>query len=241
MSRRSSGRWKTIGTWLSRDREQLRWDIIRAQLPQTATAGAFPGFDEFRDAVIALARQQVDTADYDVNSDGVIDAAWLITSSGDIYLPYAIGGASRNFGANVFVDGQASGSVVAGATGNFNHELVTFWACRTCMAVRHDELSDGHVVQLACPSTGFQRLRADQARMAHASGVVGRRPRECGYPRQTNRWPRSMVPTSHPFEYFLIEYRKGRQAATGRRTPTSTGSRFTMCWRVRRCRRTRRS
>jgi len=62
-------------------------------------------------------------ADYDVNTDGVIDVMWLIVSSGNEPVPFAIGGTSRNAGANLFVDGQASGSVVAGATGNFNHEL----------------------------------------------------------------------------------------------------------------------
>ncbi len=110
-------------TWLSRGRERMQWDIIRVQLPQPAVEDAYSWWGAFRDAVITQAHQEIQTADYDVNSDGVIDAAWLIVSSGYQPVPFAIGGTSRNAGANVFVDGQASGSIQAGATGNFTHEF----------------------------------------------------------------------------------------------------------------------
>jgi len=109
--------------WLSRDLERFRWDVIRVQLPQAAVADAYPDLSTFREAVVALAREQVRAADYDVNSDDVIDTAWVIVSSGMESVPFAIGGATGTRGACVFVDGQASGSVQAGATGNFNHEL----------------------------------------------------------------------------------------------------------------------
>jgi hypothetical protein len=117
--RRMEDHWE----WLSRGLEKFRWDIIRVQLPQPAVEDAYPGWMAFRDAAVTLALRQVQTADYDVNSDDVVDAMWLIVSSGYQPVPFAIGGASRNAGANLFVDGQSSGSVVAGATGNFNHEL----------------------------------------------------------------------------------------------------------------------
>jgi hypothetical protein len=109
--------------WLSRGSETMRWDIIRVQLPEPEVADAYPNWGAFRDAVITLAREQVRTEDYDVNGDGVIDAAWLVVSLGNDQLPFVIGGTSRNAGANLFVDGQASDSINAGATGNFNHEL----------------------------------------------------------------------------------------------------------------------
>ena len=100
--------------FLSRGLENFRWDIIRVQLPRPAVSGAYSWWGEFRDSVITLARQQIDTRDYDVNGDGIIDASWLIVSSGDAPIEYAIGGTSQNAGANLFVDGQASGSVQAG-------------------------------------------------------------------------------------------------------------------------------
>ena len=68
--------------WLSRDLERFRWDVIRVQLPHAAVADAYPDWVTFREAVVALAREQVRAADYDVNSDDVIDAAWVIVSSG---------------------------------------------------------------------------------------------------------------------------------------------------------------
>ena len=110
--------------WLSRGLERIQWHIIRVQLTQPAVPGAFPGgWVQFRETVASLVRQQVATPDYDVNGDGTIDAAWLIVGSGDAPIDFAIGGSSVNGGVNMFVDGQASLSVISRATGNFNHEL----------------------------------------------------------------------------------------------------------------------
>jgi hypothetical protein len=109
--------------WLSRNTETFHWDVIRIQLPRDAGPDAYPNWIAFREAIAALALQQVAASDYDVNGDSVIDAAWIIVSSGMESVPFAIGGTSANGGMCMFVDGQASGSVQAGATGNFNHEL----------------------------------------------------------------------------------------------------------------------
>ena len=50
----------------------------------------------FREAVIALVREQVPAADYDVNSDDLIDAAWLIVSSDLEPMPLSIGESQRH-------------------------------------------------------------------------------------------------------------------------------------------------
>ena len=157
--------------FLSRGLETMRWDIIRVQLPQPAVAGAYPDWSEFRDAVITLARQQVRTEDYDVNVDGVIDAAWLIVSSGRRR------SAIRNRGD----EPQCRSEPVRRRSGErqrpgrsdrqFQSRTGTLSGpAGHVRPLRHDELSDGDVVQLARPAARLQRVRTDEARMAHAAG-----------------------------------------------------------------------
>lgn len=109
--------------WLSRGSERFHWDILRVTLPVNLSANAYANWEEYRAAVANLIKQQINTADYDANGDGIVDSAWIITSNNGQYYDYMVGGTSRHEGVNIFVDGQNSGSVIAGATGNFNHEL----------------------------------------------------------------------------------------------------------------------
>lgn len=109
--------------WLSDGDEAFAWDVVRITVPAPLGPNAYADWAAYRDAVATLVRQHVAAPDYDADGDGVIDSAWVIAASGGYQFPYLLGGASRNAGVNLFVDLQDSTSVVAGATGNFNHEL----------------------------------------------------------------------------------------------------------------------
>lgn len=109
--------------FLSRGIEKTQWDITRVTLAQNLTADAFPGWIEYRQAVMALVEQQVAVADYDVNRDGLMDGVWIIASDNGSQFDYLIGGFADIDDAGTFVDAQDSGSVVQQLTGNFNHEL----------------------------------------------------------------------------------------------------------------------
>jgi M6 family metalloprotease-like protein len=193
--------------WLSRGLERMQWDIIRIQLPQPAVADAYDGWGAFRDAAITLARQQVRTSDYDVNSDGVIDAAWLMVSSGNESLPFALGGASRNAGANLFVDGQASGSIQAGATGNFNHELGHTLGLPD-MYGAYGTMSSLTVMSYSWPVpppdfSAYERIKLGWL----TPQVISKTTQAVWLPSANETFAAVKVPTSRPFEYFLIEYR----------------------------------
>jgi hypothetical protein len=201
--------------WLSRGLEAMRWDIIRVQLPQPAVPEAYPNWGAFRDEAITLAREQVRTEDYDVNADGVIDAAWLIVSSGSAQLPFVVGGASRNAGANLFVDGQTGGSINAGATGNFNHEL------GHCLGLPDMYGSYGTMSSLTVMSnswplpppdfSAYERLKlgwlTPQVVSATTQGIL--------LPSANDQLAAVKVPTNKPYEYFLIEYRRRPSSGFG--------------------------
>lgn len=217
--RRMEDHW----AWLSRGLEKMRWDIIRVRLAEPALPGAFQGWVAFRDAAITLALQQLETADYDVDSDGVIDASWLIVSNGDREIDYAIGGASRNAGANVFVDGQASGSVVARATGNFNHEL------GHCLGLPdlYGPYDTVHTLSLMSYSwpvpppdfTAYERLKLGwltPRRVTETTSGVWLPPTD-------NSMVAVMIAAGRPSEYFLIEYRRRPASGYGSSNPEFNG------------------
>ena len=193
--------------WLSRDLEDFRWDIIRVQLPRPAVPDAYPGWIAFREAVVTLAREQVRVSDYDVNNDGVIDAVWSIVSSGFESVPFAIGGASGTSGACIFVDGQASGSVQAGATGNFNHELghcvglpdmYGTFSTLNKLTVMNDSW--------ALPPQDFSAY--ERVALGWVDPEVIRESRSGVWlPSANQQLAAVMVPTVRPAEYFLIEFR----------------------------------
>jgi hypothetical protein len=200
---RMSDHW----AWLSRGREKIQWDIIRVQLPQNVS-GAFSDWTAFRRAVAALALAEIDVLDYDVNSDGLVDAAWLIVSSGDDSAPYALGGASLDGGVNMFVDGQASGSVVGKATGNFNHELGHLLGL-VDMYGDYTTMSSLTVMGYSWPVpppdfSAYERIALGWMKPQ----VITQTTAGVWLPSALETFAAVKVPTSRPHEYFLIEYRQ---------------------------------
>ena len=199
--------------WLSRGTETFRWQIVRIQLTEPAVPDAYPGWGAFRDAAVTLLRQQIDPADYDVNGDDIIDAVWLIVSSGEEYVPFAIGGMSRNAGANLFVDGQASGSVIAGATGNFTHELGHTLALPdmygTYSTMNKLTVMNDSWAQPPQDFSAYERVKLGWVEPQ----VVQATTRRVWLPSAHENLDAVMVTTRRPAEYFLIEYR--HRPATG--------------------------
>jgi carbohydrate binding protein with CBM6 domain len=197
--------------WLSHGLEKFQWDIIRIRLTQAAVPGAFSGWGAFRDAVATLATQQVAISDYDVNGDGVLDVSWAIVSAAgvvaDAIANYALGGASRNAGVNMFVDGQASTSVKAGATANFTHEIGHLLGLPDLYG-QYGTLSSVSIMSFSWPVppgdfTAYERLTLGWLKPQ----VVTRTTTGLWLPRATDQISAVKVPTSRPEEYFLIEYR----------------------------------
>ena len=218
--------------WLSRGRERMRWDIIRVTVPKPCVASAFSGWTEFRATVAGLVRQQVAVADYDLNGDDAIDAAWLIVSAGGD-LPttgcakeishWAIGGSSANGGMAMFVDGQASRSVVAGATGNFNHELGHLVGL-VDMYGTYDTVHGLTVMSDSWPVppqdfSAYERIALGwlepQVVAETTSGVW--------LPPALDTMAAVKIPTGRPDEYFLIEYRKRPASGYGSINPYFDG------------------
>jgi hypothetical protein len=210
--------------WLSRGLECIQWDIIRVQLPEPAVPGAYPWWGAFRDAVGTLVREQVVVADYDVNSDDTIDAAWLIVSSGDAPIgDFAIGGASRNAGVNMFVDGQASVSVISRATGNFNHELGHLLGLPD-MYGPYDTIHGLTVMSFSWPVpphdfAAYERLKLGWLR----PHVLTETTRGVWLPSAHDVLAGVMIPTARWNEYFLIEYRRRPDSGYGSQNPPFNG------------------
>jgi M6 family metalloprotease-like protein len=109
--------------FLSRGRETMQWDLVRVRLALPMRDATFDDVHAFRGEVVRLAREQVDPARYDRDGYGVIDTLWIVAANHGATPPWLAGWTSRDAGANVFVDSQDSASAIAGATGNFNHEV----------------------------------------------------------------------------------------------------------------------
>ena len=194
--------------WLSLGQEKFRWDITRIQLAQAAIPGAFSSWSQFRDTIAALVRQQVDIRDYDLNTDGVLDISWVIVSSGDIAITYAIGGASKNGGVNMFMDGQASQSVVFKHTGNFTHEVGHLLGIQD-MYGRYGTLSTLTLMSYSwpLPPPGFTAYEKSLLGWLTPQ-IVTDTARDLWLPAAEDSPAAVKVPTARDSEYFLIEYRK---------------------------------
>ena len=218
--------------WLSRGLERIQWDIIRVTLTQPCVADAFSYWVAFRTTVAGLVRQQVAEADYDVNGDSTIDAAWLIVSSGgDVPAtgcateigPWAFGGASVQGGVNMFVDGQNSVSVVAGATGNFNHEFGHLLGL-VDMYGDYDTVHGLTVMSYSWPVpphdfTAYERIKLGWLKPT----VVSTTTPGVWLPSAHDALAAVMVPTARPYEYFLIEYRRRPDDGYGSQNPPFNG------------------
>lgn len=110
------------GTCQTLDDEDSEGEVIQQCEP-------YSSWWDFREAVIAetlaeLERRGMDRASYDFDKDGALDAIWSIAADDGIPTSAIIGGASVwHQDGRIFVDGQASQSVIGNHVGNFNHEV----------------------------------------------------------------------------------------------------------------------
>ena len=209
--------------WLTRGQETFQWDIIRVTLPVTLRADAYASYAEYRSAVGALIRQQVDPRKYDANRDGVIDSAWVIASNHGQAFDYLIGGTSSNGGVNIFVDGQDSDSVAVGATGNFNHELAHTLGIPDLYGP-YDTL---HYLTLmsdswALPPQDFSAYERVQMGWVKPH-LLAPGSQNVQLPSPSHRVEVVRINTSRPAEYFLIEYRRRPDAGFGSQAPPYDG------------------
>ena len=210
--------------WLSRGVERIQWDIIRIQLPRPAVPNAYPeGWSVFRDDVARLVRDEVNVADYDLDGDGVIDAAWAIVSNGNIAIDAIIGGSSRNGGVNMFVDGQASESARVGAIGNFNHELGHLSGLGD-MYGPYDTVHGLTIMSDSWPVppqglTAYERQKLGWVQPR----IVRETTHDVWLPSAHDALAAVMIPTDRPHEYFLIEYQKRPASGYGSRNPPFNG------------------
>jgi M6 family metalloprotease-like protein len=194
-------------SWLSHGLERFQWNIVRIQLDKPAVADGFASWWEFRNTLAALVRQHVDVADYDIDSDGVLDVSWAIVCSGDANVPFAIGGASRNGGVNMFIDGQASDSVKGGHTANFTHEAAHL------LGIPDMYGAYGTLGSLTIMSYSWDLPPGDFAAYERQTlgwlkpQVVSETTQALWLPAATDQIAAVKVPTQRAYEYFLIEYR----------------------------------
>jgi hypothetical protein len=201
--------------WLSRGLEKTAWDIARVELPVDLSDTAYPGWVEFREAVVLLVAEQVDFADYDVDSDGFLDDIWAIVADHGTHPPYAIGGSSRHQGAYIFVDSQDSDSIVGHHTGNFNHELAHALDVPDLYGT-YDTLTSLTVMSdsWALPPndfTAFERIRLGWVEpLVVAETIEG-----LELPNASEQPFAVKIPTGRSEEYFLLEYRNRPESGYG--------------------------
>ena len=204
-------------SFLSRGLEVIRWEIVRIELPYSSPDADPDPFDgdwmAFRNAVARELLGQVRIADYDVDSDGELDAAWFLVSHGGLEIKSALGGSSRNLNVNMFVDGQASESIKSGATGNFNHELAHLLGLPDTYG-DYDTLHGLTLMSFPWPVpphdfSAFERVRLGWVKPQ----VFTETTRDAWLPPAHDVLAAVKIPTNRADEYFLIEYR--RRPASG--------------------------
>jgi len=115
---------------------------------------------------------------------------------------------SRNAGANVFVDGQSSGSVSAGATGNFNHEMGHSLGL-VDMYGTYGTMSSLTVMAYSWPLPPADFSAYERVKMGWLEPqIVNQTTYGVELPSANDTLAAVKVPTNRPYEYFLIEYRK---------------------------------
>jgi hypothetical protein len=201
--------------WLSQGAETVLWDLVRVRLAQGLTSSAFADWGAFRTAVAQAALGQVAVEDYDSDGDGVLDVLYIIASCGDAEYDYLIGGASRNGGAAVFVDGQASLSLRVRATGNFNHETGHCFGLPDI----YGDYDTIHYLTLMSDSWPVPPNGLTSWEKAKLGWMEPRRVEESMagivlYPAEDN-FQAVVVPTLRPSEFFLIEYRRRPSSGFG--------------------------
>jgi len=210
-------------SFVSRGRERFEWNIIRISLPVARKADAYADGGAYRDAVANLILKEIDVAKYDRNKDGVVDTAWIVASSGDANYPYLVGGASKNGGVNMFVDGQADDSIVAGATGNFNHEAGHTIGLRD---IYGDYGTLGYLTFMddSWPVPPQDLSAFERVTLGWSNPEIIRENREgVRLKSALNSFDAVKVPTIRDEEYFLIEYRRRPDSGFGSSAPAYDG------------------
>jgi M6 family metalloprotease-like protein len=205
--------------FLSRGLEAVHWEIMRIELPYDSPDADPDPFDgnwtAFREAAAIEIRKRVLIDDYDVDSDGELDAAWLILAHGGLDIGSAIGGGSVNLGVNMFVDGQASLSVTSGATGNFNHELGHLLGLRDTYGT-YDTVHGLTLMSFSWPLpphdfSAFERVKLGWVKPR----VITATTRGVWLPSAHDVLAAVLIPTGLSDEYFLLEYRRRPDSGYG--------------------------
>lgn len=205
-------------SWMSLGTREMVWDLARVQLEAPLAAGAFPDWGAFRAAAVAAARETVDFADYDRDGDGVFDVMWIIASSRELEYDYLIGGMARTDAVANFVDGQGSMSVRSAATGNYNHEV------GHCLGLPdvygdYDTLGFLSLMSDSWPVPPFGFSAFDRLLLAWAEPiVVAETTSGVVLGPAEDALEAALIPTSRPWEYFMVEHRRRPEEGYGSRT-----------------------
>ena len=204
--------------WLNCGTQVMNWRIIRVEMTHNLSAG-YPSWMDFRQEAVSLSAEQINFRDYDCNHDGVLDIMWIIGScKNKENESFLCGGSARIVAANkrtgeicvanTFYDGQESGSVKAGAYGNFNHEI-----CH-CLGLpdlygEHNNLSYLSIMSDSWPVPANGICAFDRFKLGFTSPLVVS---TTTYGVELTMAETSQqcvkIPTPKRNEYFLIEYRQ---------------------------------
>ncbi|MGE5785632.1 MAG: hypothetical protein ACM3ZE_13630 [Myxococcales bacterium] len=188
----------------------------------------YAGWWYYREQVIAatfaeLQRRGIDSATYDFDKDGDIDAIWAIAADGGIRTEAIIGGASGHSGAHIFVDGQASQSVTGGHYGNFNHEVGHLRELPDLYG-RFSNLSELTVMASSWPLPPHDLDAYSRTLLGWAQPQVIEQSSSGVQLASANDAHEAVkVPTGVAGEYFLIEYRVTPSTGYGSNSPELDG------------------
>ncbi|NDY94392.1 hypothetical protein [Wenzhouxiangella limi] len=209
--------------WLSRNTEEFQWHIQRVRLPVDLGPAAFGSWWEFREAVSRQLEQQVNVADYDLNGGGFIDSVWIVVSNNGQEYEYMIGGASITSVANVFVDAQNSTSVIAGAFGNFNHELGHTLGLPDLYGP-YGTISYLSMMADSWPVPPSDLTAYERVKLGWLSPrVISETTSNVQLSSADKHFDAVLVPTIRDKEYFLIENRRRPDSGFGSVAPPSNG------------------
>jgi len=194
--------------WMSQGKSIFKWDIIRITLDESLTSDAFPGWFEYRNAVVRKVLEKVNVSDYDYDSDGIIDSIYIIAASDGSESPYVTGGASQNLQANVFDDRQDAGSLRGRHIGNFNHEVAHNLGLPDLYG-DYSNLDDLTIMadSWPLPPLGFSAWEKYKLGWLEPRVITKNTAGVVLYPAE-DHLEAVLIPTARASEYFLIEYRK---------------------------------
>ncbi|MGC4088169.1 MAG: hypothetical protein QM756_09765 [Polyangiaceae bacterium] len=194
--------------WLSRGVEVSKWTTVRVKFSQKFGATAFANGSEYRGEAMRLAAQAVNLSDFDVNSDGLFDAVWIVGTSKGQSFGYMDGGTTREPLGYAFVDAQHDDSFSVGAYGNFNHE---FGHCVKHLEDLYGDYSTMGAISLmsdswAQPANDFTSYERQLFGWLKPTTIT-QTTRGITLSSANAGMNGLLIPTSRASEYFLVEYR----------------------------------